>query len=55
MHDLHIGQSVMYLNPMNKDGIQPNRKPLPRTQNYKIETDNGTIYGTTQNHLNLYQ
>ena len=26
-HDYHIGQSVMYLNPINKDGTQPESKP----------------------------
>ena len=55
-HDFYIGQSVRYLNPMN-------RRWYPATitscchepRSYKIRTDDGIIYRKTQNHLKLYQ
>ena len=55
-HNFHIGQSVMYMNPMNKRWYPAKIKNLclePRS--FKIETDDGTIYKKTQNHLKLYQ
>ena len=55
-HDYHIGQSVMYLNPMNKRWYPAKIRSLcQEPRSYKIETDNGTIYRKTKNHLKLYQ
>ena len=53
-HDFHIGQSVMYLNPVNKRWYPATITSLcqePRSCN--IKTDDGTIYRKTQNHLKL--
>ena len=55
-HDFHIGQNVMYLNPVY-------RRLYPATitnlcqepQSYKIKTDEGTIYRKIQSHLKMYQ
>ena len=55
-HDFHIGQSVMYLNPVNRKWYTATITSLcqePRC--YKIRTDDGTIYRKTQNHLKWYQ
>ena len=55
-HDYHIGQSVMYPNPMNKRWYPAKIRSLCQEPiSYKIETDDGTIYRKTQNHLKLYQ
>ena len=55
-HDCHTGQSVMYLSPINKRWYSAkNRSLCQEPRNYKIETDNGTIYRKTQNHLRLSQ
>ena len=55
-HDFHIGQSVMYLNPMNKRWYPSKIRTLcQEPSSYKIETDDGTIYRKMQNHLKLYQ
>ena len=44
-HDYHIGQSVMYLNPINKRWYPAKIRSLcQEPRRYKIETDNGTIY-----------
>ena len=52
-HDYHIGQSVMYLNPINKRWYPAKIRSLyQEPRSYKIETDDGTIYRKTQNHLN---
>ena len=55
-HDFHIGQSVMYLNPVN-------RRWYPATitsfcqepQSYKIKTDDVIICRKIQSHLKVYQ
>ena len=50
-HDLHIGQSVMYLNAVNRRLYPATITSLywePRC--YKIRTENGSIYRKTQNH-----
>ena len=55
-HDVHIGQSVMYLNPTNRRWYPATITSLcQEPQSYKIKTDDGTIYRKTQNHLKLYQ
>ena len=55
-HDFHIGQSVMYLNPMNKRWYPAKIRSLcQEPRSYKIETDDCTIYRKRQNHLKLYQ
>ena len=55
-HDFHIGQSVMYLNPVNRRWYPATIKSLcQEPQSYKIKTDNGTIYRKTQSHLKVYQ
>ena len=55
-HDYHIGQSVMYLNPINKSWYPARIRGLyQEPRSYKIETDNGTIYRKTQNHQKLFQ
>ena len=55
-HNYHIGQSVMYMNPINKRWYPAKMRSLcQEPRSYKIETDNGTIYRKTQNHLNLFQ
>ena len=56
IHNYHIGQSVMYLNPINKRWYPAKIRSLcQEPRSYKIETDNGTIYRKTQNHLKLFQ
>ena len=55
-HDYHIGQSVIYLNPINKRWYPAKIRSLcQEPRSYKIETDDGTIYRKTQNHLKLFQ
>ena len=55
-YDLHIGQSVMYLNPVNKRWYPATITSLcQEPRSYKIRTDDGIIYRKTQNHLKLYQ
>ena len=55
-HDYHIGQSVMYLNLMNKRWYPAKIRSLcQEPRSYKIERDDSTIYRKTQNHLKLYQ
>ena len=55
-HDFHIGQSVMYLNPTNKRWYPARIRSLcQEPRSYKIETDDGTLYRKTHNHLNLYK
>ena len=51
-HDFHMGQSVMYLNPMNKRWYPTTIMNLcQEPQSYKIKTDVGTIYRKTKNNL----
>ena len=55
-HDYHIGQSVMYLNPINKRWYPAKIRSLcQEPRSYKIETHKGTVYRKTQNHLKLFQ
>ena len=55
-HDLHIGQSVMYLNPVNKRWYPAIITSLcQEPKRYKIRTEDGIIYRKTQNHLKPYQ
>ena len=55
-HDFHIGQSVMYLNPVNTRWYPATITSLcQEPRSYKIRTENGIIYRKTQNHLKLYQ
>ena len=55
-HDYHIGQSVMYLNPINKRWYSARIRGLcQEPRSYKIEADDGIIYQKTQNHLKLFQ
>ena len=55
-HDLHIGQCVMYLNPVNKRWYPATITSLcQEPQSYTIKTEDGTTYWKTQNHLKLYQ
>ena len=55
-HDFHIGQSVMYLNPINRRWYPATITSLcQRPISYKIKTEDGIIYRKTQNHLKLYQ
>ena len=44
-HDFHMGQSLMYLNPMNKRWYPAIIMSLcQEPQSYKIKTDYGNIY-----------
>ena len=55
-HDFHIGQSVMYLNPVNRRWYPATITSLcQEPRSYKIKTDDGTIYRKTQSHLKGYQ
>ena len=55
-HDFHIGQSVMYLNPVNRRWYSPEITSLcQEPRSYKIRTDDGIVYRKTQTHLKLCQ
>ena len=55
-HDFHIGQSIMYLNPVNRRWYPATITSLcQEPRSYKIRTEGGIIYRKTQNHLKLYQ
>ena len=55
-HDFHVGQSVMYLNPVNRRWYTATIASLcQEPQSYKIKTDGGTIYRKTESHLKVYQ
>ena len=55
-HDFHIGQSVMYLNPVNRRWYPATITGLcQEPRSYKIRTEDGIIYRKIQNHLKLYQ
>ena len=48
-HDFHIGQSVMYLNPVNRRWYPGTITSLcQEPQSYKIKTDDDTIYRKTE-------
>ena len=54
--DFHIGQSVMYQNPVNRRWHPATITSLcQEPRSYKIRTEGGIIYRKTQNHLNPYQ
>ena len=56
IHDLHIGQSVMYLNPVNRRWYAATITSLcHKPRSYKIRTEDGIIHRKTQNHLKPYQ
>ena len=55
-HNFHIGQSVMYLNLMNRMWYPATITSLwQEPRSYKIRTDDGIIYRKTQNHLKMHQ
>ena len=55
-HDCHIGQSVMYLNSVNRRWYPTTITSLcQEPRSYKIRTEDNIIYRKTQNHLKLYQ
>ena len=52
LHDLHIGQEVMYQDPVTKRWFAATIKALcPEPRCYQILTTKGVIYRRTQNHL----
>ena len=52
----NIGQSVMYLNAVNRRWYPATIASLcQEPQSYKINTDDDTIYRKTQSHLKVYQ
>ena len=55
-HDFHIGQSVMYLKPVNRRWYPATITSLfQEPRSYKIRTEDGIIYRKMQNHLKPYQ
>ena len=51
-HNFHIGQSVMYLNPVNRRWYPATITSLcQEPRGYKIRTEDSIIYRKTQNHL----
>ena len=55
-HDLHIGQSVMYLNHVNQRWYPATITGLcQEPASYNVRTEDCIIYRKTQNHLKLYQ
>ena len=55
-HDFHVGQNVMYLNPVDRRWYPATITSLCKEpQSYKIKTEDGTTYRKTQNHLKPYQ
>ena len=56
LHNLHIGQEVMYQDPANKRWCLATIKALcPELRSYQILTVKGVIYRRTQNHLKPYK
>ena len=54
-HDLHIGQSVMYQDPVTKRWYPATITSLcQEPRSYKIRTRDGIIYRNMQNHLKPY-
>ena len=54
-HDLHIGQSVMYQDPVTKRWYPATITSLcQEPRSYKIRTRDGIIYRKTQDHLKPY-
>ena len=55
-YDSYIGQSAMYLNPVNRRCYPATITGLcQEPRSYKIRTEDGIIYRKTQNHLKPYQ
>ena len=55
-HDLHIGQSAMYLDPVNRRWYPATITSLCQEPiSYKIRTEDGIIYRKTEKHLKPYQ
>ena len=55
-HNFHIGQSVMYINPVNRRRYPATITSLCQEPgSYKIRTEDGVIYRKTQNYLKPYQ
>ena len=56
LHDLHIGQEVMYQDSVTKRWFPATIKALcPEPRSYQIQTTKGVIYRRTQNHLKPYK
>ena len=56
LHDLHIGQEVMYQDSDTKRWFLATIKALcPEPRSYQIQTTKGVIYRRTQNHLKPYK
>ena len=56
LHDLHIGQEVMYQDSVTKRWFPATNKALcPEPRSYQIQTTEGVIYRGTQNHLKPYK
>ena len=56
LHDLHIGQEVMYQDSVTKRWFLATIKALcPEPRSYQILTMKGVIYRRTQNHLKPYK
>ena len=56
LHDLHIGQEVMYQDSVTKRWFPATIKALcPEPRSYQIQTTEGVIYRRTQNHLKPYK
>ena len=56
LHDLHIGQEVMYQDSVTKRWSLATIKALcPEPRSYQIQTTKGVIYRRTQNHLKPYK
>ena len=55
-HDLNTGQSVMYLNPLNRQWYPATiTSQCQEPRHYNIRIEDGIIYRKMQNHLKLYQ
>ena len=56
LHNLHIGQEVMYQDSVTKRWFLPTIKALcPEPRSYQIMTMKGILYRQTQNHLKPYK
>ena len=56
LHDLHIGQEVMYQDSVTKRWFLATIKALcPEPRSYQIQTTEGVIYRRTQNHMKPYK
>ena len=56
LHDLHIGQEVLYQDSVTKRWFPATIKALcPEPRSYQIQTTKGVIYRRTQNHLKPYK